>query len=170
MNNLNIVDLYLIKNRLIKEGYQDDMMFDEVCDAIKEKEKMILEDTSATGGPCVGGMGAVVSAQPSGLAGSTIGTNWASGGGTTGSGDVSMPYNPSGSNRVFQKAPAQMGSNHGSRTGKKTREKRFTLKNIQQLRNALSKKQDYTKSSGEKSKKVMNFDDFNKDDVNKIKR
>ena len=54
----------------------------------------INEDTSATGGLAVGGMGAVVSAQPSGLAGATIGTNWSSSGGTEGSGDISAQYNP----------------------------------------------------------------------------
>lgn len=167
MKNLPIVELYLIKSRLIKEGMQNDPLMDEVCEAIYIKEQILFEDTSATGGPA--GMGAVVSAQPSGLAGSTIGTNWASGGGTTGSGDVSMPFNPGGSNRVFQKAPAQMGSNHGSRTGKKSRKKRMTLKTMQQLRNTLSQRQDYTKT-GEPKSKVMDFNDFQKADINKIKK
>ena len=169
MINLPIVELYLIKKRLIKEGMQNDPLMEEICNAISEKERMILEDTSATGGPSVGGMGAVVSAQPSGLAGATIGTNWASHGGTLGSGDVSMPYNPGGSNRVFQKAPAQMGTNHGSRTGKKSRKKRMTLKTLQGLKNALSQRQNFTTGS-EKKKRVMDFDDFKKDDINTIKR
>jgi hypothetical protein len=43
-----------------------------------------LFETSATGGPSVGGMGAVVNSQPSGLAGATIGPNWASHGGVEG--------------------------------------------------------------------------------------
>lgn len=129
-----------------------------------------INETSATGGLACGGMGAVVSAQPSSLAGSIIGTNWSSGGGTTGSGDISAPYNTgTGNANVFQKIPA-MGSNHGGRTGKKTRKKRFTIKNIQQLRNSLAQKQDYTKSSGDKSRKVMDFNDFNKDNINKIKK
>ena len=170
MINLPIVELYLIKKRLIREGMQNDPLMVEVCNAISEKERMILEDTSATGGPS-GGMGAVVSAQPSGLAGATIGTNWASHGGTLGSGDVSMPYNPGGSNRVFQKAPAQMGTSHGSRTGKKSRKKRMTLKALQGLKNALSQRQNYTDTADkEKKKRVMNFDDFKKDDINTIKR
>jgi hypothetical protein len=132
----------------------------------KFEEFKILEDgsgTSATGGPA--GMGAVVSAQPSGLAGATIGTNWASGGGTVGSGDISVPYNPSGANRMFQKIPA-MGYNHGSRTGKKTRGKRMTIKSMKDI---FGKKQDYTKGS-ERKAKVMNFDDFGKDDITKVKR
>jgi hypothetical protein len=41
-----------------------------------EDFEYIKEDTSATGGPPSSGMGAVVSANPSSLAGSTIGTNW----------------------------------------------------------------------------------------------
>jgi hypothetical protein len=81
---LSLQELYEIKNILIKEGLQSEDLFNIVLNDIESKE--ISEDTSATGGPAVsGGMGAVVSAQPSGLAGATIGTNWASGGGTTGS-------------------------------------------------------------------------------------
>ena len=119
MESFSLVELYGIRKRLIKEGYDDNDLLELVTETIKTKEKSLLEDTSATGGPSVGGMGAVVSAQPSGLAGSTIGTNWASGGGTVGSGDVSTPYNPSGSNRVFQKEPLAMGKDHGPRTGTK---------------------------------------------------
>jgi hypothetical protein len=135
---------------------------------IETEESEVNEDTSATGGPTVsGGMGAVVSAQPSGLAGATIGTSWASGGGTVGSGDVSVPYNPSGANRVFQKIPV-MSKNHGARTGKKSRVKKLDL---QTIKNVFAKKQDYTagqSKSGEK--KVMSFDDFQKNDINKIKK
>jgi hypothetical protein len=169
MKNLPIVELYLIKSRLIKEGLQNDPLMIEVCEAILIKENMILEDTSATGGPSIGGMGAVVSAQPSGLAGSTIGTNWSNNGGTIGSGDVSIPYSINVSNRPSQKVPVQMGSNHGSRTGKKTRKKRMTLKTMQQLKNTLSQKQDYTKT-GEPKSRVMDFNDFKKADINKIKK
>lgn len=42
MNNLNLIDLYLMKNRIIKEGFQEDALFEEVCEAIDLKEKMIL--------------------------------------------------------------------------------------------------------------------------------
>lgn len=124
----------------------------------------LLEDTSATGGAPSNGMGAVVSAQPSGLAGATIGTNWASGGGTIGSGDISVPYNPSGANRMIEKIPI-MGHNHGPRTGKKSRTKKVDMN---ALRATFAKKQDFTKTP--KDKKVMNFDDFAKSDVNKIKK
>jgi hypothetical protein len=115
-------------------------------------------------------MGAVVSAQPSGLAGTTIGPGWASGGGTTGSGDISVPYNPSGANRVFQKLPAPMGKNHGPRTGKKSRQKRLDLK---ALKDVFSKRQDFTSGEGEskpKGKRVMDFNDFFRNDFTTIKK
>ena len=64
-----------------------------------------------------------------------------------------------------------MGTSHGSRTGKKSRKKRMTLKALQGLKNALSQRQNYTDTSDkEKKKRVMNFDDFKKDDINTIKR
>lgn len=128
-----------------------------------------MNETSATGGPPSSGMGAVVSAQPSGLAGATIGTNWASGGGTSGSGDVSIPYNPSGSNRMQQKIPV-MGKNHGARTGKKSREKKLDIK---ALKDALAKRKDFTAGQGEREpgkKKVMDFNDFMKNDYTTIKK
>lgn len=126
-------------------------------------------ETSATGGPVVsGGMGAVVSAQPSGIAGQTIGQNWASkGGGSDGSGDVGVPYNPSGTNRLFQKVPA-MGKSHGARTGKKSREKKLDLK---ALRDAFNKKKDFEPNQKDGSrKKVMDFNDFLKKDINTVKK
>lgn len=118
----------------------------------------INEMTSATGGPAVSsGMGAVVSSQPSGLAGQTLGPNWASGGGTEGSGDISVPYNPSGSNRLFQRL-----KNHGPRDAKRLRRK----KSLKYLKNLFSKKQDFTANQG----KVMNYNNFEKDDMMKIKK
>jgi len=178
MEDYNLLELYAWRKRVIKSGILEDLL-SEINEAILIKEQKLLEDTSATGGPSVGGMGAVVSAQPSGLAGATIGTNWASNGGTVGSGDVSMPYNPSGSNRVFQKAPLPMGKDHGPRTGKKSRKKRLDMKS---LKNMLSKTQDYQAGQEErtpdkpqnqpssKEKKVVNFNDFLKNDFNTIKK
>ena len=158
-----------MKWRMVRENLQDDELMVEILSAIQNKETKILEDTSATGGPSVGGMGAVVNSQPSGLAGATIGTNWASGGGTVGSGDVSVPYNPSGVNRVFQKLPAPMGKEHGPRTGKKSRQKRLDMK---ALKNIFSKRQDYTAGEGEVKggKRVLDFNDFLKNDFTTIKK
>lgn len=130
----------------------------------------VLEsDTSATGGPVVSsGMGAVVSAQPSTLSGTTIGPNWASGGGTEGSGDISIPYNPSGTNRVHQKIPV-MGKEHSARTGKKSRTKKIDLKQLRDLFNKDKASKDYTHSQN-KGKKVMDYTDFVKFDFNKVKK
>jgi hypothetical protein len=117
----------------------------------------INEMTSATGGPAVSsGMGAVVSSQPSGFAGTTLGPNWASGGGKEGS-DISVPYNPSGSNRLFQRL-----KNHGPRDAKRLRR----TKSLKHLKNLFSKKQDFTANQG----KVMNYNNFEKDDMMKIKK
>jgi len=130
----------------------------------EEFEEETNESTSATGGLAVstGVSGSAVS----GLAGQTLSTNWASGTNKVSDGTIDVGYNPGGSNRVFQKIPAPMGSNHGARTGKKSREKRLDLKH---LRNVLAKRQDYTKTSGE-DKKIMSFDNFEKDKINTIKR
>lgn len=169
--NLSLIELYRLKWKLQRQ--KKFSLLEKVEQAINEKEYQIFEDgggTSATGGPSVGGMGNVVNAQPSGLAGATIGPNWATTGGTVGSGDVSVPYNPSGANRVFQKIPAEMGSNHGPRTGKKSRKKRISMKSLKDI---FAKRQDFMadqEKTKETSKRVMNFDDYAKGEFNKIKK
>lgn len=121
------------------------------------------ESTSATGGLEVS---TGVSGGPSsGLAGQTLSTNWASGTNKVSDGTLDVAYNPGGANRVFQKMLAPMGSNHGARTGKKSREKRLDIKH---LRNVLSKKKDFTPTSSDK--KIMSFDNFEKDKINTIKK
>lgn len=111
-------------------------------------------------------MGAFVSAQPSGLAGTTIGQDWASGGGTVGSGDIGVPYNPSGSNRTFQTIPGKRKSReHGGKKGKKTRPKI----DLKALKADFDKKQ-ADEEGGEKPKKVVNFNDFLKNDFTTIKK
>lgn len=171
--NLSLYQLNIIKEMMEEQNLTEDSNYISLCEKISRIES-IMEDgggTSATGGPSVGGMGAVVNSQPSGLAGATIGTSWASHGGTVGSGDVSVPYNPSGANRVFQKIPAsgfEMGKGHGPRTGKKSRVKKLDMK---ALKDVFAKRQDWTAGQAKNGeKKVMNFDDFAKSDVNTIKR
>jgi hypothetical protein len=160
MKSLNIIELIKLKSDLEDNNLQDDFIYTEVKSLLESKfDNLKNETTSAVGGPS-GGMGAVVSAQPSGLAGQTIGTSWASNGGTTGSGDISVPYNPGGSNRVFHQIPSQ-GKNHGPRTGKKSRKKNIDLK---QLKKFLDKSKD---DDNVKSGKVMNYDDFVKKNINK---
>ena len=128
-------------------------------------EEETNESTSATGGLAVS---TGVSGGPaSGLAGQSLSTNWASSTNKVSDGTLDVAYNPGGPNRVFQKIPAPMGSNHGARTGKKSREKRLDLK---ALRAAFNKrKEDSTiKPSGDR--KVMSFDNFEKDNINTIKK
>jgi hypothetical protein len=176
-NDISLLELLELKSSIEKNGNIDQSFYKMICENIKKKEKSIINETfmiredSATGGPVVnGGMGAVVNAQPSGIPGQTIGQSWMSNGGTVGSGDVSVPYNPSGANRVFQKISSPMGMNHGSRTGKKSRQKRLNVKTLKTL---LSKKPNYDdgeKDDKPKKKNVMNFNDFVKNDLNKITR
>jgi hypothetical protein len=58
-----------------------------------------------------------------------------------------------------------MSKDHGPRTGKKSREKKLDIKALKQ---ALAKRKDFQRQEGEK--KVMNFDNFTKDEINTIKK
>jgi len=167
MKELNLIELYKMKKRILETKYSDKELLDSILEAISYKENLIKENTSATGGPAIsGGSGAVVSAQPSGLAGATIGQDWASGGGTVGSGDIGVPYNPSGSNRTFQTIPGKRKSReHGGKKGKKTRPKI----DLKALKADFDKKQ-AEEEGGEKPKKVVNFNDFLKNDFTTIKK
>jgi hypothetical protein len=160
---LSLYELYRIKEAMVSENLYKDKMYNSLCERISNLENLI-EDTSATGGPASTGMGAVVSAQSSSIPGQNLGPNWASNGGTEGSGDISVPYNPSGNNRVFQKISKPMGMNHGSRTGKKSREKKLDMKSIQKI--LKTKKTDNNVSKS----RVMSFDDFMNNDITKIKK
>lgn len=171
------------RNKLIKDGECVNNVNMEISRLEKQYCKLISEDTSATGGPAgavtggavgssgvsmanasIAGMGSVVSPQASSLSGSLSGTDFTAGGGKVGSGDVSVPFPVGGKNPMYQKM--EMGKSHGAMTGKKSRKKRMS---IAQLKDIFSKKQDYTVGSS-KSPKVMRWDDFQKDDMNKVKR
>ena len=159
---------------MISEGYSDKDI-EYIDDIIKCR---VNETTSATGGPAgaasatvggggvalanatTAGMGPIQSGQPSAFPGALNGIDWISGGGTEGSGDIAVPYNPSGKNRVFQKVP--MGKGHGARTGKKSREKKLDLKS---LRDILKNKD---KDMEGRPRKVLNFDSFAKDKLNQV--
>lgn len=113
------------------------------------------------------GMGDVVSPQPGVYAGQA---------GTTGSGDIGVPYN-SGGQKAFMKLPALMGSNHGPRTGKKSRMNPNFVRTLKRMKSdkkhgmSPKSKEDYkSHSTVEKPSKVMSFDNFMKNDVNNIKR
>jgi hypothetical protein len=148
-----------------------------VKDLISKKEQL-LEDTSATGGPAgsvgsssvgyggsgvslanatIPGMGPVQSSTPSHFPGALTGVNWISGGGKSGSGDISVPYNPSGANRVFQKIPSFSKNKKNSDPNVITKKSRTKGIDMKGLRDQLKNK----KSSG----KIMNFNDFEKKDI-----
>jgi hypothetical protein len=176
---------------MIREGRDLSAINRRISDCEREYCEYLSEDTSATGGPAgavtgssvgsygvaTSGMGAVVSPQPSTLAGATTGSAWSSGGGTVGSGDIGFPFPGPGGKRMYQKA--EMGRSHGAMTGKKSRQKKM---NIKQLRDALSRRQDYTKGSerpvnrGSSAtapsapSRVMSWQDFQKSDINRVKK
>jgi len=167
MEKMSLYELYRILENVRSSDYKFETI-EYIENIISEKER-VLEDTSATGGPAsvgyggggvsmgnatTAGMGGVVSSQPSAFPGALNGVAWASGGGTKGSGDISIPYNPSGANRMFQKLPV-MGKNHKSQTGKKSRQKPLNIKSLK----------DIMANKGKSSGKIMNFNDFDKKDV-----
>ena len=93
-------------------------------------------------------MGGVISSKPSSLAGATIGTSWSSNGGTEGSGDISVPFNVSSRNNISQNI---------SFKPRKNKSKNFLPK------------QNYT-ASPSKPQKVLNYNDFFKNNMNTIKK
>jgi hypothetical protein len=171
--NLSLSELYSLYESLSKNGYVSEL--DPIRELIIQKENILLvEDTSGTGGlsvssstPSAGGiamadasisgMGGVYQSQPSTFPGSLNGTNWINGGGEEGSGDISVPYNPSGTNRMFQKIKSPMGKNHGAKTGKKSRIRGLDLKRIRSMKSS--------KPTQSGPRRVMNFDDFAKKDI-----
>jgi hypothetical protein len=163
-------------NRLILEKeieYSESILLNEDVSATGGPAGAVSGGSVSSGGVAMGnasstGMGAIVAAQPSSYAGTTISSDYSQGGGTDGSGDIGVPFNAMGGNKMFQKVPAkEMGTNHGPRTGKKSRQKKLNLKTI---KNLFAKRQDFTANQGgsPKTKRVMNFDDFQKGDLNKV--
>ena len=176
MKDFSIYELYKILERVkSSDFYSDDDI--KIIEKLITQKEYILENTSATGGPAgalgsssigvggggvalgnvtTAGMGAVVSSQPSAFPGSLNGPAWISGGGTEGSGDISVPYNPSGANRVFHKLPAFSKKKEGDPNviTKKSRHKKLDMKSLKSL---LSQKTP--------AGKIMNFNDFEKKDI-----
>lgn len=175
LKDLDLYQLYELKSTL----QNSNKIYDFVDDLIFDKEIEIFEeDTSGTGGPSgaviggavgssgvayanasIGGMGSVTAPQPSMFAGVTTEPGYTDGGGKVGSGDVSVPYNPGGRKKVFQKIAAKLDTRKGTN-------KRRKNKLTQGLKNIFSNKQDFT--AGQSSGKIMNFDKFSKDQINKV--
>lgn len=174
---LSLVDLLELRQQFLIEGLNVDKISELIIEKEQDYIKSILEDGPGGAGAAasigiggggvgyanasIGGMGAVVSAQPSAFAGSTTDPAYSAGGGKVGSGDISVAYNPGGRKKVFQKISA-----NDDRKGSNKRRKN---KIIQGLKNIFSQKQDYTSGEGEpKKSKIMNFDNFEKEQLNKV--
>ena len=91
------------------------------------------------------GMGNVTAAQPSTNPGCTIGSDYSSGGGRDGSGDVGFPLNA-----PYRKTP-------GGSKNKKGKHNKFSK--------LFQIKQNWTQGQDKKSSKVMDWDTFN---INKV--
>ena len=160
---MNLNELKNLRTEKLMENIQSDVTDLNNKIAILEKEfsDSILEDGEcmAIGTSMVSvGMGNVVASQPSALPGNTSGA-------TTGSGDITFPF-PSMGKNVYTKVG--MGKNHGPHTGKKSREKKLDIKQLKADFEAKRKEKGDIKTS--KPSKIMNFDDFSKDSVNKINK
>ena len=176
-DNFTTEELYQLRSQLVLKN-QDTTELNFLIDCRESDYYFsVLEDTSATGGPAgssgaivggggvafgnaaIGGMGAVTSAQPSNFAGATSDPSFAAGGGKIGSGDIGVPYNTGGKG-AFQKIPVD------NRKGSSKRRKNKVLAGLKQT---LMSRQDFTAGQGEvKPKRVMDFDSFSKDDLNKV--
>jgi hypothetical protein len=181
MKNLSLKQLYDFHDKMISENYSENDI-EIVNKLIVEKESELLEFTSATGGPAgalgssnVGygstGIGMRTSVGPvpdqrPGFPGAIGGIDWMSS--TSDDGNINVPYNPSGKNRMFQKIKDPMGKGHGARTGKKSRVKPLDLKALKNIFAKNKKSNTNTMGQSEKPKKVMNFDDFAKGEMTKV--
>lgn len=178
ISNKSLPELFELREQFLREGLSIDKITEIILTKEQEYVNSILEDgpggaaaaasTGVGGGgvgyanASIGGMGAVISSQPSQNAGATLDPNFSSGGGRVGSGDISVAYNPGGRKKVFQKLPAKLDNRRGS-------SKRRRNKMIQGLKNILSQRQDYTSGEGEVKKgNIMNFNKFSAEQVNKV--
>jgi hypothetical protein len=177
--SLTLPELMMLRESLILEGINPNILSDLIIQKESEYVQYICEDgpggaaaaaSIGVGGggvayanASIGGMGPVSSPQPSQFAGVTTEPGYSLGGGKTGSGDISVPYNPGGRKKVFQKS-----SGYDDRKGTSKRRKNKILRG---LKNIFSQKQDYTANQGSvKSQKIMDFDKFSKDDLMKVTR
>lgn len=179
---MNIFDMKLselceFREKLMEEGLDVDQVSQLILEREQQYIQHLLEDgpggaaaaaSIGVGGggvayanASIGGMGPVVSSQPSIYAGATTEPNFSAGGGKTGSGDVSVPYNPGGRKKVFQKLAAPLSDRKGSN-------KRRKNKILKGLKNIFSQKQDYTAKQGQSRQPIMSFDNFSKEKINKV--
>lgn len=178
--DLSLYELMNLKYYMIAEG-RDVRQIDKLIERKETQNLGLYEDTSGTGGPAgssgaasigmggggvaygsaaTSGMGGVVSSQPSAFSGVTTDPGYSAGGGSVGSGDLSVPYNPGGRKKVFQKIPVD------NRKGTNKRRKNKMLSGLKQV---MGKKFDFTAGQGQaKPKKVMNWETFSKEELSRV--
>jgi hypothetical protein len=178
ISEMSLEDLCEFRGHLITEGLDIDLVTSFILEKEEKYTNSILEDgpggaaaaaSIGIGGggvgyanATIGGMGNVSPAQPSIYAGSTSGSAFSDGGGTVGSGDISIPYNPGGRKKTFQKIAAPLSDRKGTN-------KRRKNKILMGLKNVFANKQDFTSNQGGvKKKNVMNFSQFDKENLSKV--
>lgn len=178
ISNMSLQNLCEMRGQLTLEGLDTDLISEIILEKEKNYIQSVLEDGPggaaaaasigiggggvAMANASIGGMGAVTSSQPSAYAGSTTEPAFSAGGGKSGSGDISVPYNPGGRKKVFQKMSAPLTDRRGSN-------KRRKNKILRGLKDIFSQKQDFTSGQGGiKKSKVMNFDQFDKENLSKV--
>ena len=179
-SKLDVITLFRFKN-YISNG--SDSVFGNVIKNLKEvidakvikqvEESMsnkLNEDeggamstgTAMVGQSSVAGMGAVVSPQPGAIPGTF---------GTSGSGDIGVPFNAIGGAKMAQKIPSEKfmrdrknkkGMSHGPRTGKPSR-MRPPVTDLKYLKSPKTNRIDDMKP-----KKVMNYNDFQADTISTV--
>ena len=175
----SLMELCEIRQQFILEGLDTEKINELILTKEKQYIHSLLEDgpggaaaaaSVGVGGggvayanASIGGMGAVVSSQPSQFAGATLEPNFSAGGGREGSGDISVAYNPGGRKKVFQKLAAPMDGRRGT-------SKRRRGKLLQSLKNLNANRQDFTAKQGEVKQRqsLMSFDKFSKDKINQV--
>jgi hypothetical protein len=179
ISKMNMGNLFKLRSDMLLEGKD----VSEINTIIENKENeyynSLFEDTSATGGPAgsvgggsvgsigvaygdasIAGMGNVVTSQPSINAGVTTEPSYTSGGGLAGT-DLSVPYNTGSTKKAFQKIPVD---------NRKGNSKRRNNKVLAGLKQTIMSRKDFTANQGgvKKSGKILNWDSFSKDDLEKV--
>lgn len=181
ISNMTLSELCLLREKLIKDGLDFELITELILNKEQEYIDYLLEDgpggaaaaaSIGVGGggvayanATIGGAGPVISSQPSSFVGATTEPAYSAGGGKNGSGDlgnINVAYNPGGRKKVFQKISAPMDNMRGTN-------KRRRNKMIRGLKNIFANKQDWTHGQSEvKGCKIASFDNFQKEKINKV--
>lgn len=158
LTKLNIVELVELRTKMILEGKKTSELNILIDKKESEYINLIKENDCGSIGVSLNS-GGIVSSQPSNYSGVTTEPGYSNGGGTIGSGDISIPYHLNGT-KTFQKVPVD---------NRKGNSKRRKNKILTGLKNSLANRKDFLSGqSKDRPKKVMSFNDFNKEDINKV--